>query len=187
MLKKQTVWLLTMLSLMIVLSFYYMFSSNSNEVAFLDNDEDEEQADEATVTDAEDEGTEVDDVSNLGQDQLFETLRLELQDKRSKEVSRLEDVVASNSSSTKEKNEAYDDIDAIEQNQSKESMLEESLLSSSDYEDVLVRYDDKDDSKVHVNVIADELPEDQALDIMQEVRDEFGEIPVDVNHQPVEG
>src|SRR5699024_8946603 len=119
MLKKQTVWLLTMLSLMIVLSFYYMFSSNSNEVAFLDNDEDEEQADEATVTDAEDEGTEVDDVSNLGQDQLFETLRLELQDKRSKEVSRLEDVVASNSSSTKEKNEAYDDIDAIEQNQSK--------------------------------------------------------------------
>lgn len=186
MLKKQTVWLLTMLSLMIVLSFYYMFSSNSNEVAFLEDDDDE-QADEATVTDAEDEGAEVDDVANVGQDELFETLRLEMQDKRSKEVSRLEDVVASNSSSTKEKNKAYDDIDEIEQNQSKESMIEESILSSSDYEDVLIRYDDKDDSKVHVNVIADELPEDQALDIMQVVRDEFGEIPVDVNHQPVEG
>lgn len=187
MLKKQTVWLLTMLSLMIVLSFYYMFSSNSNEVAFLDNGKDDEQAEEATTTDAEDDGAEVDDVTNLGQDQLFETLRLELQDKRSKEVSRLEDVVASNSSSTDEKNKAYDDIDTIEQRQSKESMLEESILSSSDYQDVLVRYDDKDDNKVHVNVISDELPEDQALNIMQMVRDEFGEIPVDVNYQPVEG
>src|SRR5699024_6009609 len=185
MLKKQTVWLLTMLSLMIVLSFYYMFSSDANEVAFLENDENDEQVDETTATDAESDDVEVDDVTNLGQDQLLETLRLELQDQRSKEDSRLEDVVAYNSSSTKEKNKAYDNIDTIEQRQSKESMLEESILSSSDYQDVLVRYDDKQDGKVHVNVIADELPEDQALNIMQMVRDEFGEMPVDVNHQPV--
>ncbi|MEN1970128.1 SpoIIIAH-like family protein [Lentibacillus sp. N15] len=183
MLKKQTVWLLTMLSLMIVLSFYYMTSSNSNEVAFLENGK--EQADETAATEeAGGDDAKVDDVTNLGSDQLFENLRLEMQDKRSKEVSRLEDVVASNSATTEEKNKAYDDIDAIEQQQSKETMLEETILSSSDYQDVLVRFDQKDNGIVHVNVITDELPQDQALNIMQMVRDEFGEIPVDVNHQP---
>jgi len=37
MLKKQTVWLLTMLSLMVVLSVYYMTSPNSEDLAYIDN------------------------------------------------------------------------------------------------------------------------------------------------------
>ncbi|MEW9677499.1 SpoIIIAH-like family protein [Lentibacillus sp. L22] len=187
MLKKQTVWLLTMLSLMIVLSFYYMTSNKTNEVAFLENDKDEQQTNKEVSEEANSGDAKVDDVANVGQDQLFETMRLEVQDQRSKEVTRLEDVVASNAASTEEKNKAYDDIEALEQRSSKESILEESILASADYQDVLVRFDDKDAGKVHVNVITDEMPKDQALNIMQMVRDEFGEVPVDVNYQPQEG
>ncbi|MDY0396479.1 hypothetical protein RWE15_21865 [Virgibacillus halophilus] len=37
MLKKQTVWLLTMLSLMIVLSVYYVMSPNNDDLAYVND------------------------------------------------------------------------------------------------------------------------------------------------------
>src|SRR5690625_713383 len=82
MLKKQTVWLLTMLSLMIVLSFYYM-TSDTEDSAYIDNGSNDSE--EAAATDqAEDDGdAEVNDVNNVGEDELFTTIRMELQDKRS--------------------------------------------------------------------------------------------------------
>ncbi len=53
MLKKQTVWLLTMLSLMIVLSVYYMTSPGSGDLAYLPDGEDsaEEAASDAAGED----------------------------------------------------------------------------------------------------------------------------------------
>ncbi|WP_106497179.1 SpoIIIAH-like family protein [Lentibacillus sp. Marseille-P4043] len=186
MLKKQTVWLLTMLSLMIVLSVYYMTSPDSEEVAFLENGK--EEADEtATTEQTEGEDAKVDEITNMGEDELFTNIRLEVQDERSKQISRLEDVVASSTASTEEKNQAYEDIEVLEQRGKKESILEESILATADYQDVLVRFDKNDENIVHVNVKVDELPKQEAVNIMQMVRDEFGEIQVDVNYQPAEG
>lgn len=186
MLKKQTVWLLTMLSLMIVLSFYYMTSSDSNEVAFLENGKDEADKTEATE-EAKGDDAQVDNIANMGEDELFTNIRLEVQDERSKELSRLEDVVASGTTSTEEKNQAYENIEVLEQRASKETILEDSILATADYKDVLVRFDKNDDGKVHVSVkVSDDLSNKEVVNIMQMVRDEFGEITVDVNQQPVE-
>ncbi|MCG1029887.1 SpoIIIAH-like family protein [Virgibacillus halodenitrificans] len=180
MLKKQTVWLLTMLSLMIVLSVYYMTSPASEDLAYINDGQDQE---EAVPTDSQEtEGeTEVEGISNMGEDELFTTIRMELEDERSMKKDRLKDIVASSSASADEKDQALRDIDVIEDVSTKESILEETILGSEKYEDVLVR---SEDDKVHVHVKVDTLSSTEVVNIMQMVRDEFGEVPVDVNFQP---
>jgi stage III sporulation protein AH len=184
MMKKQTVWLLTMLSLMIVLSAYYMLSDSSENLAYINNGQDSKQ--EAVPTDsteAEDD-SEVTDITNVADDELFTNIRMQIQDERNMKKERLTDVVASSSSTTNEKDEALKDIDVLEDLSSKEVILEESIANEADYDDVLVR---SDEDKVHVQVKTDKLSGEQANNIMQLVRDEFGEIPVDVNFQAPEG
>lgn len=183
MLKKQTVWLLTMLSLMIVLSVYYM-TSDTEDLAYIDNDpKDSEEA--ATTDPSENDGdAEVSDMDNLGEDELFTTIRMELQDKRSMQQDRLKEVVASSGASTDEKNEALNEMEVMDDLTTKETILQDSILSATaEYEDVLVR---SDDSKVHVHVKVNELSKEEVVNIMQMVKDEFGEVTVDVNFQPTE-
>lgn len=190
MLKKQTVWLLTMLSLMIVLSVYYMTSpGNNGDLAYID--EGKNATEEAASSDTEDGETtdedtdaEVNDISSLGDDQLFTTIRMEIQDERSAAKDRLDDVVASSTASVEEKNEARDEMNQLDEISSKESILEDSILAAADYNDVLVRHEN---DKVHVHVQETEaLSNSEIVNIMQMVKDEFGETTVDVIHQPVE-
>jgi len=193
MLKKQTVWLLTMLSLMIVLSAYYMMSPNSEDLAYIDSGDngtktttgsaksDSDTKAKKTVKDAE-----VEEIRNVGQSELFTTIRMEMQDERSKKTDRLNDVVASGSATTDEKNKALDDIDKLEQAATKETILQDSIMNAKkQYEDVLVRAE-QDKNKVHVHVKVKELSKEEAVNIMQLVKDEFGEVTVDINYQPTE-
>lgn len=183
MLKKQTVWLLTMLSLMIVLSVYYMISPGSEDLAYIDDGQSD--AEETTATDSQevDGEAEVDEINNLGGDELFTTIRMELQDERSMKKDRLTAVVASSDASSEEKDQALKDIDKLEETSTKEAILEESILKANGYEDVLVRADEE---TVHVHVKVDNLSQTEANNIMQTVRDEFGEVTVDVNFQPTD-
>lgn len=189
MLKKQTVWLLTMLSLMVVLSVYYMTSPDKEDLAYIDNNPKESKTTTGTGKELSKEEkieeTEVSDIANISQDELFTTIRMELQDERSMKKDRLNDVVASSSATTEEKNKALDGIDELEQATSKETILQDSILAEvKDYEDVLVRSDDK---KVFVHVKVNELSRKEVVNIIQKCRDEFGEKKVFVNFQPVEG
>ncbi|WP_249871963.1 SpoIIIAH-like family protein [Oceanobacillus saliphilus] len=180
MLKKQTVWLLTMLSLMIVLSVYYIISPTSEDLAYLD---DGQATTEQTSTQGieESDETEVNNISNLGKDELFTTIRMEIQDERSMKKGRLTDIVASASANTDEKEQALRDIDVLDELSTKETILEEQIIGATGFQDVLVR---SDGSKVHVHVKADQLSETEVVNIMQMVRDEFGEITAEVNFQP---
>ena len=181
MLKKQTVWLLTMLSLMVVLSVYYIFSANGNDLAFVDDGQDAASEDVVPATQSE-EGIEVDNIENVDSDELFTTIRMEIQDERSRKKSQLTDVVASANASATEKDEALQEIDGLEELESKELILQEQLLAATEYEDVLVR---SNDGKVHIHVKTEELPVTEAANIMQMARDEFGEdVKAEVNFQP---
>ncbi|WP_099158470.1 SpoIIIAH-like family protein [Virgibacillus ndiopensis] len=182
MLKKQTVWLLTMLSLMIVLSVYYLTSPDGDEIAYVNKGQDESEEATANEDAGAEEGASVEDIVNEGQNELFTTIRMELQDERSEAKERLNEVVASSTASAEEKNQAYEDIAAIENRSTKETILEESILASAEskYQDVLVRWDE---GKVFVHVNTKELSKTEANNIMQLVRDEFGEIPVHVDFE----
>src|SRR5690625_3878454 len=183
--KRQTVWLLTMLSLMIVLSAYYMLS-DKEDLAYIDQGESD--LDDQIINEEQSEATsdvEIDDVQNVGGSDFFTTIRMELQDKRNLQKDRLLEVVGANNSSANEINEALNEIDYLEKIESKEAILQETILSTDEnYEDVLVR---ADESKVHVHVITDSLSKEAAVHIMQMVRDETGIENVDVNFQPVNG
>lgn len=182
MLKKQTVWLLTMLSLLVVLSVFYIISDNEYDLASIDQDRNDENT---TVNQLQDmnntSDVEVDNIKNVESDELFTMIRMELQDNRSMEKSRLEAIVASSTASIEEKDNAQQGIDTLASIQTSENILEQTILSNTDYEDVLVR--NKNGEIVHVDVRTDELSKEEALQIMQLVRDEFNQdIPVDVNY-----
>lgn len=185
MLKKQTVWLLTMLSLMIVLSVYYILSPPKlDEIAYPGNKDNDVETGATDGDDKTDEA-EVTNITNRGQDELYAMMRMEIQNERSMSKERLNNIVKSSSSSTDEKNEALDNMQKIDQLSTKETILQEKILAVTDkYEDVFVRYDN---DKVHVHVRVNELSKQEANNIMQLVRNEFGEIPVEVNYQPNEG
>jgi len=224
MLKKQTVWLLTMLSLMIVLSVYYMMIDGDDQQAYIEtdssdnatmtdvtdnngnggnqdndgqgvtnDDRDDEDQDDGTTNeqgnmenneepddDPEEDAPDVSDFTNLGKEELFTMNRMEVQNKRSKQIDYLEEIVASADATTEEINKALDDIYKIDETETKENILQNTIMAEADsYQDVLVR---SEEDMVYVHVMTDELSKEAAIDIMQLVRDEFGEVTVDVKY-----
>src|SRR5690625_183244 len=77
--KRQTVWLLTMLSLMIVLSAYYMLS-DKEELAYIDENEEDQSVNQEQSEATSD--VDIEDVRNVEGNDFFTTIRMELQDKR---------------------------------------------------------------------------------------------------------
>ncbi|QGH34894.1 SpoIIIAH-like family protein [Gracilibacillus salitolerans] len=200
MLKKQTVWLLTMLSLMIVLSVYYLNAPTEGDLAYFDEDQEQDQTtsssnvdqltDESILEEQEETGmeeTEMEETENLNtssinSDQYFAAVRMEISNQRSMEKERLEDIVASSETSSDEKNEAYEAMKEIESLDKKESILEGTLKSLNGYEEVLVR--NVSDNNVVITVQADSLSTTEANEIIQHAKDEFGEIKIDVSYKP---
>ncbi|MET3684309.1 stage III sporulation protein AH [Alkalibacillus flavidus] len=188
-LRKQTVWLITMLSLLIVLSVYYLMSPGSEEVALIP-DEDEERQEiidgedgseggqdsetEGQTSSTSTDGLDVDvSVDELTPHELFTTIRLEKQDTRSELKEQLSSIVASSTATTAEKNEAMEEMYALQTVAQKETILEEMIIQEKGYQDVLVR---TDDDVVQIRVIAEELSSTDANHIMQLARDEFADL-----------
>lgn len=182
MLKKQTVWLLTMLSLMIVLSVYYMTSPDDmGDQAFINKGQD--QADDVVNSDkaGTKDDAKVDNISNADQDELYTMLRMDIEDERSMKKGRLETVVASSSSSAEQISEALKKMDVIEQRSTNEVMLEKKILAEDEFKDVLVQ---SDQDKVQVNIkVKEKLTKQKVVQIMQKTQDEFGNIRVNVNQE----
>ncbi|MEK3808012.1 SpoIIIAH-like family protein [Metabacillus sp. SLBN-84] len=176
MLKKQTVWLLTMLSLVVVLSVYYITTPEEikNDVAMTGAEKAEkaEAAKEAkkdgeaevTVEEAE-EGT----VVSVSNDELFATIRMQLEDSRNAKKESLEDVVASKEASAAEKSAARDEMNAIDEAVANEEILE-TFIKSNGYDDALVRIEGE---KVKVTVKAKESSASEANKIIQLVSGEM--------------
>ena len=185
MLKKQTVWLLTMLSLMIVLSVYYMNSPSGGELAFLGENSKNEETTGSISDEASGEMENASDEQSAEysstEDDLFTLIRMDLEETRSSRREQLEDIFVSSEASTDEKYQAYDEMQQIDNLSSKELIVEETLKSENGYTDVLVR---PKDGSIIVTVKADELSKVEANEIMQMVYDEFGTKEVEVKFQP---
>lgn len=180
-LKKQTVWLLTMLSLVVVLSVYYITSpeQKSNELATVKQEEKADQKETKTDTEAKDSDT---IISQVAGDEEFEALRLKLQDERSEMKEQLNAVVASTDLPADERSEAIDQMQKLNEIAQKEEMLE-TLIKAMNYEDALVR---ADGSTVKIIVKSDKKSsKSEANAIIQMVKKEIGETNfVAVEFQP---
>lgn len=184
-LKKQTVWLLTMLSLVVVLSVYYITSPEpkSNELAAVKQEEKTDQKETKTDTKTDTEAKDGDTViSQVAGDEEFEALRLQLQDDRSELKEQLNTVVATTDLPADERSEAVDQMKKLNEIAQKEEMLE-TLIKAMDYEDALVR---ADGSTVKIIVKSKkESTKSEANAIIQMVKKEIGETNfVAVEFQP---
>lgn len=174
-LKKQTVWLLTMLSLVVVLSVYYITAPEQN----MTNTASVNEKTEGNATkNTDDSGV----VSEVASDQVFEALRLDLEDKRNELKEQLIQITASTDLPPEQISKAYDQIKELDELETKETMLE-TLIKTKGYEDALVR---ADGNKVRVTVKSKKSSKAQANEIIQLVREEIGDLQkVVVEFQPV--
>lgn len=170
--KKKTVWLLTLFSLVAVISVFYVFEKpeNSNILTiFTDKALDET---ELAVVGGQ---TTVNSESDL-----FQEMRLEMSNERSQLRTQLTEKIGSEQYTAEEKNEAYNEMNALIERESSEAMLE-MLIKSIGYGDALVRIEDQ---RVAVTVMSDELSKEQANAIVYMVRSEFEDaVKVTVNFQ----
>ncbi|TGB04342.1 SpoIIIAH-like family protein [Halobacillus salinus] len=181
MVKKQTVWLLTMLSLLIVLSVYYMTSPDNGEMAFIQDEDWSEMTDDAQNAEGVETSGNDTVISQVSTEELFATIRLEQQNKRDQLQEQLSEIVTSSDFTAEEKNEALNRMETIKETQSKESILENTIRAGASYEDVLVR---AEDDTIFVTVKANELSKTETNEIIQMVSDEFGKKEVQVQFQP---
>ncbi|MEH7224823.1 SpoIIIAH-like family protein [Bacillus sp. JJ1566] len=181
-LKKQTVWLLTMLSLVVVLSVYYITTpeNNNNNVAMeQDEQKDNEKEnmetstdnkDGASVTVEEDENGNV--ISSVASDEYFAELRLQVDEHRSKMRSNLEAQTASTELTADQKLKAWDELQKLEDIATKEKIIE-TMIKSNNYEDALVRVEG---DKIKITVKSKDSSKKQANEILRLVRSELGEL-----------
>ncbi|QFT89744.1 Stage III sporulation protein AH [Bacillus sp. THAF10] len=165
-LKKQTVWLLTMLSLVFVLSAYYFIGDQKANDQMATNPADNEAVENQDGGDGEDaqagavgeegeegaEGTDGDDsavVKYISTDETFAEMRYELENLRSEHRQNLKDIMASTDLPAEEISKAADQYNELAQIQEKELILESTIRTREDVEDALVRVTD---GKIRVTV-----------------------------------
>jgi stage III sporulation protein AH len=190
-LKKQTVWLLTMLSLVVVLSVYYITSpeQQQNELAAVEEEQKQEQEQEQeqeqmeaevekdTVSSGAEEEGQI--ITNAAGDEAFETMRMQLDDERSQMKEDLETTIATTDLPAEDRSEAKEQMDELNEISQKEFLLE-TLIKAMDYEDVLVRADGE---QVNITVKAEKQSKSEANKIIQTVRSEMGPLHAVVKFQ----
>jgi stage III sporulation protein AH len=187
-LKKQTVWLLTMLSLVVVLSVYYITSpeQKSNDLAAIKQEAKDQNQGKTTTTPKTKTETEAKDdktiVSTVAGDAAFEELRMKLDDLRSEQQEDLTTELASTDLPAVERSKVKDQMDKLNQTAQKEEILE-TLIKTMGYEDALVRADGE---QVRVTVKSAKKPSaTEANKIILQVKKEIGETNfVAVEFQP---
>jgi stage III sporulation protein AH len=164
MLKTQTVWLLTMLSLVVVLSVYYITAepTKNNHVANV--------AEEEQNVESNEEGTNT-TITQVSKDEVFEEIRLQKMDERSQKLEELQQMAGSNELSAAEKSAAKDEMERIQQIADKEKLVESLIVSNLGYEDALVQVED---DEVLVTVKGMEPTKANANEIIKIVKKEIG-------------
>lgn len=181
MLKKQTVWLLTMIALVVVLAVYYINYDAINNMA---QNEKSGEIESGNVEEEQMEGTDEQQVhvetEEFTRDDLFEAIRLQLMEERSRKKEELEAVAGSPERSAEEISAALDEMEKLNELAEKERMLEMLIISSLGYEDALVRANDKE---VHITVKGQEPSRSNANEIIRMVQQELNTTNVTVSFQ----
>jgi stage III sporulation protein AH len=173
-LKKQTVWLLTMLSLIIVLSVYYITSPTQSptDLAYVESDGEETAAEQDKDGEtAKEDGEDGAAVSSIANDQMFIALRMEIDEAREKMHSKYTEVIASENAAPELQAEAMAKMEKLNELSMREATLE-TLIASMGFEDVLVNTMDE---VVQVIVKTEnEISKKEVNDIMVKTMEELG-------------
>ena len=149
--KKQNIWALTLFSLILVLSVYYITLPNEYEVI---------NKDESSVS-----------VNEIDENKVIETLKIEKNENKTKKEKELHEVLTKEDASKEEKNNAYEELKALNVLKNKEEEIE--LKIKEKYN--LDNYVEISEEGVKVILIKNEHNESLASEIMDFVQESFDE------------
>lgn len=168
MINRQNLWFLTLFSLILVLSVYYITMPTDVNLANPDNVQPVEQQDEDDITDKQD-GTDVQ--ISVEESNLITTLRLESDNETQKMISDLLMVLTDVGATVDEKNAALEEIYSLRANNSMEYQLEDKVKKEIE-KDVFVKITG---NQVRVVVDSDEHNFTLANNIMRSIQAEYDE------------
>ena len=159
MINKQSLWFLTLFSLILVLSVYYitmpsdlLVSNNSN---YLKTEETNKEIEDVKTT--------------IKESELLVTMRVTLDEERSKEEKELKSTLTNEEATSEEKNNAYEQLKLITNLTSREKELEKKIKKEFDV-DCFVKIKDND---VKVVAVKDHHDVNLASNIMKLVQESF--------------
>ncbi|MCM3710923.1 SpoIIIAH-like family protein [Sporosarcina luteola] len=144
---KRTVWFLTLLSLVAVISIYYLKKETPMSLDGMAIFGDKDAVTVSKPGDAEGETKTV-----YADSMLFEEMRMQVQNERSSLKDQLQSKVISSDTTAEEKSAAYDEMAELTKRTSAEALME-TQLKALGYPEAFVR---KDNGKVSVAVIAED-------------------------------
>ncbi|WP_416151754.1 SpoIIIAH-like family protein [Salipaludibacillus sp. HK11] len=187
-----------MLSLIIVLSVYYIsmdqvqdhqaINSEADELESEEELEDdlefewfEEGDEEITFIELEDAEEVIGSVSpQINADEMFDTIRLQRQDSRGRLNEEYKSVITSTETEPEIQVDALEKIETLQVMSQQEEMVE-TIIRSKGYEDALVM---SDNGQVNIYVKSDELTKEQAVELYQLGYEHIGSEDIRVGYQP---
>lgn len=163
MINKKSVWFLTLFSLILVLSIYYITMPSEMLLTTrgdYENKETEKESEETT-----EEETEV----TMKESDLLTSLRVEANDEMTKEMEELKTVLNSEDATSEEKNDAFERMKKLNSIRGEEESLEKKLKSDLKLESFIKI----DGDQIRVVVNTDSLDKTSANNIMRTIQAEY--------------
>ncbi|MBR6112931.1 MAG: SpoIIIAH-like family protein [Bacilli bacterium] len=161
MINKQSLWFLTLFSLILVLSVYYITMPNdlliSNNGNYLKTEETNKEIDDVKTT--------------IKESELLVTMRVNLEEEREKEVKDLKSTLTNEEATSEEKNNAYEQIKLITNLSSREKELEKKIKEKFDI-DSFVKIKNNDITVVAVKNTHDVNLANSIMRLVQEAFDQ---------------
>ena len=151
MINKKNLWFLTLFSLVLVLSVYYI--TMPKELLLTNNDVNNEETNKVDITETS----------------IVETLRIEDNATTLEEINKLKATISDNTITSDAKNEAFDALKLLNQISSKEELLEEKVKNTLNL-DSFIKIDG---DQIRVVVESDEHNENLANNIMRTIQANF--------------
>ncbi len=182
--RRQKIWLVSMLSLMVVLSAYYLFTDDIGQVSDPDSQDGNMTAaghleatydsqfadDEHYVLSDEEILAQVESMqASAGVSAKFDQLYMQRDNQLKERFDELNRIVTDPSQSTEAVTQAYTEHDMLEEQYLIVQSLEEQLME--DYGNAII---EEENGEWHVRVLADHLEKSQAVSIIEMVADELG-------------
>ena len=151
MIKKKNLWFLTLFSLVLVLSVYYV--TMPNELLVANNSSNTVKEEKVLIEEAN----------------IIETLKSEDNNNTLEEINKLKKTIADSKTSAEDRNKAFDELKLLNQISSKEELLEEKIKNTHNL-DSFIKIDG---DQVRVVIDSDEHSNTLANKIMRTVQDNF--------------
>lgn len=162
MINKKSIWFLTLFSLILVLSVYYV--TMPNELLLTTS-----VANEKTKEVSKEQSKEEKPTVELEESEVLTSIRMEANEKYTKELEELKTVMTSKETSTEEKNNAFEKIKTINNNRGKEELLEKKILEQFKYQSCVII----NGTEINITVSHDKHDAALANNIMRLVQKEF--------------